>query len=106
MHYVLDKPPLFWRGGSGFVSAEMLKAKMPAPGPDTAIYVCGPPGFMNAVSGGKAKDFTQGELDGAAHELHVHVCARRGVSAINRAPRRGAGHLKALGYTAQQVFKF
>ena len=85
---MLDKPPLFWRGGSGFVSAEMLKAKMPAPGPDTAIYVCGPPGFMNAVSGGKAKDFTQGELDGAAHELHV--CARRGVSVQSTVPLAAA----------------
>jgi cytochrome-b5 reductase len=41
--------------------------------------VCGPPGFMNLVSGDKAKDYTQGPLSGL---------------------------LKQLGYTENQVFKF
>ena len=79
MLYVLDKPPMFWRGGSGFITKDMLKQQLPAPAPDVAVYVCGPPGMMNIVSGGKAKDFSQGEVD---------------------------GHLKALGYTTAHVFKF
>jgi cytochrome-b5 reductase len=77
--YLLDKPPKSWRGESGYVTPAMLKAHMPPPGDDHLVFVCGPPGLMAAVSGGKAKDFSQGELSGA---------------------------LKALGYTEKMVFKF
>lgn len=43
------------------------------------VYVCGPPGFMNAVSGDKTVDKSQGELTGI---------------------------LKELGYNSNQVYKF
>lgn len=46
---------------------------------DPALQVCGPPGMMAAISGPKAKDFTQGEVDGA---------------------------LKDLGYESSMVYKF
>ena len=34
-----------WKQGVGFITAEMLKEQMPAPGPDTLILYCGPPPF-------------------------------------------------------------
>lgn len=68
-----------WRGNVGKVSKDLLAKTLPAPSKDTLIMVCGPPGMMEAVSGNKAKDFTQGPLTGA---------------------------LNALGYTPAQVFKF
>jgi len=34
-----------WQQGVGFISKEMLKEQMPAPGPDTLILYCGPPPF-------------------------------------------------------------
>ena len=77
--YVLDKPPKGWKGGAGYVTPAMLKETMPPPSDNHLVLVCGPPGMMAAVSGGKAKDFSQGELSGA---------------------------LKVLGYTEKQVFKF
>ncbi len=43
------------------------------------VLVCGPPPMMNAISGNKAPDYTQGVLSGA---------------------------LKDLGYVEEQVFKF
>lgn len=53
---------------------------MPPPGaPDAMVFVCGPPGLMNAVSGDKAKDKSQGPL---------------------------SGMLKDMGYSAERVFKF
>jgi cytochrome-b5 reductase len=76
--YVLDKPPKGWRGGSGFVTPAMLRETMPAPRDGHLLLVCGPPGMMAAVSGGKAKDYSQGEVGGA---------------------------LQQLGYTSAQVFK-
>ena len=79
MLYLLDKPPAGWKGGSGYVTAAMLKETMPAPSDKHLILVCGPPGMMESVSGGKAKDFTQGELKGS---------------------------LRQLGYNASEVFKF
>lgn len=34
-----------WKQGVGFITKEMLKANMPAPGPETLILYCGPPPF-------------------------------------------------------------
>lgn len=80
VHYVVDKAPSSsWRGGVGYVTSAMLKEHMPPPGNDVFVFVCGPPGLMNAVSGDKAKDKSQGEL---------------------------TGMLKQLGYTSDMVFKF
>ena len=79
VYYVLDKPGFFWKGGKGYVTAEMLKEKMPPPSDDSMVFVCGPPPMMNAISGDKAPDKSQGELKGL---------------------------LKTLGYTPDQVFKF
>lgn len=46
--YMLDSPPENWTYGSGFVTADVMKEKLPAPGPDTKIMLCGPPGMINA----------------------------------------------------------
>ena len=78
--YVVATPPAGWKGGEkGFCTQELLKSKLPAPSPDALVFVCGPPGMMNAVSGPKTPDYKQGEV---------------------------AGLLKALGYVEDQVFKF
>lgn len=63
----------------GYVTAELLKTKLPSPklGDDIKIFVCGPPGQVSAISGPK-KGFEQGELGGI---------------------------LKELGYTKDQVYK-
>lgn len=77
--YILSQPSASWKGETGFVSQELIKRTMPAPSEDNYILVCGPPGFMEAVSGGKTPDYKQGEVK---------------------------GHLKALGYNENMVFKF
>ena len=79
VHYLVDKPSSSWKGGSGYVTAALLKETMPPPSDSHMILVCGPPGMMESVSGGKAKDYTQGELKGL---------------------------LKHLNYNASEVFKF
>jgi cytochrome-b5 reductase len=56
----------------------MLAEHLPKPG-DGKIFVCGPPGLMKHVSGTKAKDKSQGDIDGL---------------------------LKELGYSASDVYKF
>ncbi len=83
-YYVLSQPPQNWMGGVGHVTKEMIKAFMPPPTrpQDTVVLVCGPPGFMQHISGDK--DFktsppSQGEVSGL---------------------------LKELGYTSKQVYKF
>lgn len=77
--YTVDNPSKNWRGGVGYVSKDMVTKGLPAPGDDTLILVCGPPGMMNHISGDKAKDRSQGELTGV---------------------------LKELGYTEEMVYKF
>jgi cytochrome-b5 reductase len=46
--YMLDQPPQDWAYGSGFVTADIMKEKLPAPGPGTKVMLCGPPGMVNA----------------------------------------------------------
>jgi cytochrome-b5 reductase len=57
----------------------MLMGLMPAPSADSLVMVCGPPPMMNAISGDKAPDKSQGEV---------------------------TGFLKELGYDSTNVFKF
>ncbi|KAL4110828.1 hypothetical protein PRIC1_002513 [Phytophthora ramorum] len=66
-------------GLTGFVSKEMVEKYMPEPSDDHLVCVCGPPPMMYHVSGDKAKDRSQGELQGL---------------------------LKDLNYISTQVFKF
>ncbi|KAH0444280.1 hypothetical protein CcaCcLH18_00505 [Colletotrichum camelliae] len=78
--YVLDKPPKEWVGGKGFITKELLKQVLPEPKSENIkVFVCGPPGLMNAVSGNKKSPRDQGEL---------------------------VGVLKELGYSPDQVYKF
>jgi cytochrome-b5 reductase len=49
VHYVLNNPPEKWNGGVGFVSADMIKEKLPAPASDVKILVCGPPPMVSAM---------------------------------------------------------
>jgi cytochrome-b5 reductase len=79
----LAKPSSSWTGWKGFQSAEMLKlAKIPvAKEADTMIFVCGSPDMMEAVSGNKAPDKSQGEI-------------------------KPSSILGKLGYPKEQVFKF
>ena len=49
VHYVLNNPPENWTGGTGFVTADMIKEKLPAPANDVKILVCGPPPMVAAM---------------------------------------------------------
>lgn len=78
--YALDKPPSKWEGHKGFVTKELLKTVLPEPKEENVkVFVCGPPGMMQSISGPKKSPRDQGELTGI---------------------------LKELGYTEDQVYKF
>jgi len=83
VYYVVDKASLgglFWKGGVGYLTKDMLKAHLPpADQAGSMVFVCGPPGMMNVVSGAKVSPKDQGEVKGI---------------------------LKELGYSKDQVFKF
>jgi len=49
VYYVLNNPPEGWNGGIGFVTAEMIKERLPAPADDIKILVCGPPPMVSAM---------------------------------------------------------
>jgi cytochrome-b5 reductase len=62
--YVLEKGPENYKH-SGFINADLLKQEVPAPGTESFItFVCGPPPFMEAISGDKNPDKSQGTLRG------------------------------------------
>lgn len=78
--YVLDNPPKEWAGHKGYINKDLLKTVLPEPkNEDIKIFVCGPPGMMNSISGNKKSPRDQGELTGI---------------------------LKELGYSPDQVYKF
>ncbi|KAI9184684.1 hypothetical protein H9P43_003739 [Blastocladiella emersonii ATCC 22665] len=80
VHYVIDKATTpNWTGETGHINKDLIKKYIPsAQTLGTQLFVCGPPGMVKAISGSKAPDYSQGELDGI---------------------------LKELGYTKEQVFK-
>jgi cytochrome-b5 reductase len=70
VYYTVSKPSSNWKGGVGHVTSEMIKTHLPSSNQkDTLIFVCGPPGMMNHVSGSKNPDFTQGVLSGLLKDL-------------------------------------
>lgn len=81
IQFVLDQPPTNWTGEKGYISNKVLAQALPgaAYGDRLKIFVCGPPGQVNAISGPKASFKDQGELKGL---------------------------LSDLGYKADQVYKF
>lgn len=49
VYYVLNNPPNGWKGGKGFVTADMIKKHCPAPAKDIKILICGPPPMVKAM---------------------------------------------------------
>ena len=69
--YILSQPSAAWTGLRGHLDAALLAETMPLPSeqPPPLIYVCGPPGMLEAVAGGKAVDKSQGELKGLLKDM-------------------------------------
>lgn len=85
VYYTVDeaKGNSNWKGNVGYINGQILKDNLPKPrkqGDESiVIFVCGPPGMMNYISGPKTPDYKQGETTGL---------------------------LKQLGYDEKNVFKF
>jgi len=72
--YTVSKVPAGsapWAGAVGHVTKEMLAGFLPPPqaAGGTKVVVCGPPGFVKAMSGEKKSMSDQGELVGMLKEL-------------------------------------
>ncbi|KAI9007257.1 hypothetical protein BC832DRAFT_591840 [Gaertneriomyces semiglobifer] len=78
LRYFLEKPPMVWRGGEGYINETVIKEACPKPG-EGKVFICGPNQMLASISGTKAPDFTQGQIGGL---------------------------LKKLGYKEQDVYKF
>ncbi|MCP9440016.1 MAG: cytochrome-b5 reductase [Nitrospira sp.] len=48
-YHLLEDPPTGWRQGTGRVTPEVLRQHLPPPGPETRIFLCGPPPMVDAV---------------------------------------------------------
>ena len=51
VHHVLEQPPTGWTQGTGRISEPILREHLPAPAPDTAVFLCGPPLMVDALEG-------------------------------------------------------
>lgn len=47
VHYTLDFPPAGWSHRTGFVTSEMIRECLPAPGDDCLVLLCGPPPMID-----------------------------------------------------------
>jgi cytochrome-b5 reductase len=48
-YHVLEQPPAGWLQGTGRVTDDILRAHLPSPGPDTVVFLCGPPPMVEAL---------------------------------------------------------
>lgn len=70
VNYVLDEPPENWEGASGRINKSLLESILPGPlSQNIKIFVCGPLGFYQTISGTKRSPADQGELEGILKEL-------------------------------------
>ncbi|XDT24634.1 Ferredoxin reductase-type FAD binding domain profile [Nakaseomyces glabratus] len=80
IQYFVDKDDTGkFDGNKSFITKDFLAKNAPGPKEKTQVFVCGPPPFMDSLSGQKKSPMEQGDLTGA---------------------------LKDLGYSQDQVFKF
>lgn len=49
VHYVLNNPSEGWKGGVGFVTADIIKDCCPGPAKDVKILICGPPPMVSGM---------------------------------------------------------
>lgn len=62
---VITNPSPSWTGPKGYISEELIKQNFHDPAVESSIvFVCGPPPLMEAISGDKNPDKSQGALRG------------------------------------------
>ena len=47
--HILEQPPTGWTGEAGRITADILRKYLPPPGPETALFLCGPPPMTDAL---------------------------------------------------------
>ena len=83
VHYVVDRATSpDWTGSVGYVTKQMLEAKLPRPSDGSMVFVCGPPPMYKAV------------------------CGPKGTPEDPKAQGELGGLLKEIGFTKDKVFKF
>lgn len=68
--YAVDKPDDSWKGTVGYVNKTLVQQHIPPPSlaEKVKIFVCGPPGQVNAIAG-KKDGMKQGPVGGLLKEL-------------------------------------
>jgi cytochrome-b5 reductase len=48
-YHVLEQPPAGWSQGTGRITEDILRRQLPPPGPDTVVFLCGPPPMVDVL---------------------------------------------------------
>ncbi len=48
-YHVLEQPPAGWSQGTGRITEDILRRHLPSPGPETVIFLCGPPPMVDPL---------------------------------------------------------
>jgi len=51
VYHVLNSAPKGWSGGSGFITKDILRSRLPAPADDVMVLRCGPKPMNDAMKG-------------------------------------------------------
>lgn len=48
-YHVLEQPPAGWSQGTGRITEDILRRQLPPPGPETVLFLCGPPPMVDPL---------------------------------------------------------
>lgn len=89
----MSRPAGSWPHLKGRVTAEMIHSLFPAPGPEVMVAACGPPAWMDLVTGDKCDLDVVAEMSPEEKEKLKKTNGRQG------------GLLQGLGYEEVYVFE-
>ena len=117
MTYIIDSKDSEkdWAGEVGRINKELIKRVVPftPKDKDVLIYVCGPPAFMKAISGDKAKVVQLTDIRTTSHTCSLATTDTDRFSLLpsvvlfqDYSQGEVDGALKELGFSKDQVYKF
>ncbi|CAJ0550799.1 Ff.00g107290.m01.CDS01 [Fusarium sp. VM40] len=71
LYYLIENAPADWTYGTGYATQALMEEKFPAPGPDSKIMLCGPPGMIKAAKTSLAS--LGFEQPGASAKMSDHI---------------------------------
>ncbi|KAI8985805.1 hypothetical protein BDB01DRAFT_842707 [Pilobolus umbonatus] len=67
--YVLEHPPADWTGERGYITRPVIEPMLLNHSKSRKIFVCGPDRMLSLICGQKARDYSQGQVEGILSQM-------------------------------------